>query len=164
VTTTSKRRATVTLLSDTEVLIRREFQAPRPLLFEALTRPEHVTRWYGLPHLELPVCEIDFRVGGRWRYVLRDPRDGAEHAFSGEYLEIVRPEKIVSTERYEAIPGSDYVATVTLVEDGATTTLTSHLKYQNVHHRDGHLQSGMEGGMQITYDRLDDLLAELVSR
>ena len=159
--TTKSRPATVTMPSDRELIITRDFNAPRALVFEALTRPEHVKRWYGLRHLTLPVCEIDFRPGGRWRYVLHDPKDGSEFAFSGEYHEIVEPEKIVSTERYEAIPGSDYQVTVTLVERDGKTTLTSHCRYQTQEHRDGHVMSGMEAGMNETYYRLDELLAQL---
>ena len=159
--TTSKRTATITMPSDVELIIQREFRAPRALVFETITRPEHVKRWYGLRHLTMPVCEIDFRVGGSWRYVLRDPEDGVDHAFSGEYREIVPPERIVSTERYEAIPGSDYVVTVTLTETGGTTLLQSHCVYQRKEHRDGHVASGMEGGMNETYRRLDELLEHL---
>ena len=161
-TTTSNRSATLTMPSDNELVITRDFNAPRALLFDALTRPEHVKRWYGLRSLTLRVCEIDFRVGGAWRYVLHDPEHDAEHAFSGEYREIVRPEKIVSTERYEAIPDSDYVVTTTLDERDGKTTLTSHLVYQKKEHRDGHIMSGMEHGMNETYDRLDELLAQLL--
>jgi uncharacterized protein YndB with AHSA1/START domain len=161
VTTTSKARATITMPSDTELVITREFKAPRALLFEALSKPEHVKRWYGLRQLTMPVCEMDFRPGGKWRYVLHDTAHSMDHAFSGEYKDIDAPVRIVSSERYEAIPNSDYLATVTLEEAGGTTTLTSHLTYQSKAHRDGHVMSGMEAGMQETYERLDDLLASL---
>ena len=161
-TTTSKPRATLTMPSDTELVITREFNAPRALLFEALSKPDHVKRWYGLRQLSMTVCEMDFRPGGRWRYVLHDPAHGMDHAFSGEYQEIEAPSRIVSTERYEAIPNSDYLATVTLAEANGRTTLTSHLVYQSKAHRDGHVMSGMEAGMQETYQRLDELLAALV--
>ena len=160
-TTTSKPRATLTMPSDTELVITREFNAPRALVFEALSKPEHVKRWYGLRQLTMPVCEIDFREGGKWRYVLHDTVHGMDHAFSGEYKEIDAPARIVSSERYEAIPDSDYLATVTLDEAGGRTTLTSHLVYQSKAHRDGHVMSGMEAGMQETYERLDELLATL---
>jgi len=162
VTTTSNRPVKLTMPSDRELIITRDFDAPRALVFEAISKPEHVKRWYGLRHLELPVCEIDLRPGGKWRYVMRDPKDGAEHAFSGEYREIVPPEKIVSTERYEAIPNSDYVVTVTLTERDGKTTLTSHCVYQTKEHRDGHVMSGMERGVNENYTRLDELLAVLL--
>ncbi len=163
-TTTSKPRATLTMPSDTELVITREFNAPRALLFETLSRPEHVKRWYGLRQLTMLVCEIDFREGGRWRYVIHDAALGMDHAFSGEYKEIDAPARIVSSERYEAIPDSDYLATVTLNEAGGKTTLTSHLRYQSKAHRDGHVMSGMEAGMQETHERLDELLATLRTR
>src|ERR671930_2727594 len=111
---TTTNRAKLTMPSDTELVITREFNAPRDIVFEALSKPGHVKRWYGLRHLTLPVCEMDFRVGGKWRFVLRDPNEGVDHAFSGEYREIVRPERIVQTEWYEAIPGAEYVAPVPL--------------------------------------------------
>jgi uncharacterized protein YndB with AHSA1/START domain len=143
--------------SDRELVITRVFNAPRRLVFEALTKPEHVKRWYGPRRMTIMVCEIDLRPSGRWRYVVRDP-EGNEHAFSGEYREIVPPERIVSTEGYEAMPGHDYVVTVTLAEKDGKTTLRSHLLYQSVEDRDGHLQSGMEPGMNETFDRLSEHL------
>ena len=160
-TTASNLRATITMPSDTELVITREFNAPRDLVFAALSRPEHVQRWYGLRHLTMKVCEMDFRPGGRWRYVLHDMARGLDHAFSGEYREIHTPLRIVSSERYEAIPDSDYLATVTLDEAGGKTTLRSHLVYQSKMHRDGHVMSGMEAGMQETFERLDEVLESL---
>ena len=146
--------------SDRETLITRSFAAPRTLVFAAMTQPEHVRQWYGLRDHTMKVCEIDLRVGGKWRYVVQMP-DGNEYAFSGEYLEIVPPERLVSTERFEAIPGSDYVATVTFSEQDGETTLTSHLQYQSPEHRDGHVNSGMAWGMQQTFARLDEHLASM---
>jgi uncharacterized protein YndB with AHSA1/START domain len=150
--------ATLTMPSDRELVITRVFDAPRRLVFEAMTEPEHVKRWYGPRRFTMTVCEIDLRPGGRWRYVLRDPESGSEHGFSGVYREIVPPERIVSTEGYEALPGHDYLATVTLTEQDGKTTLRSHLLYESVEDRDGHLQSGMEPGMNETFDRLNELL------
>jgi uncharacterized protein YndB with AHSA1/START domain len=157
-TTNSGAAARVTLRGDRELVITREFDAPRKLVFEALTRPEHVKRWYGLRGSTLSVCEIDLRVGGAWRYVVRDP-GGNEYAFSGVYREIVAPERVVSTEGFEAMPGHDYVVTMTLEETGGRTKLTSRLLYQSAEDRTGHLQSGMEPGMNETFDRLAELLA-----
>jgi uncharacterized protein YndB with AHSA1/START domain len=161
---TSSPATTVTLPSDRELVITRTFEAPRRLVFEALTRPEHVRRWYGPRRLSLTVCEIDLRPGGAWRYVMRDPDSGAEFGFSGVYREVTPPERLVSTECYEAMPGHDYLVTVTLDEHDGKTTLRSHLLYQSVEDRDGHLQSGMEAGVRETYDRLAELLAELRTR
>lgn len=157
---TERRRATLDLISDTEILLTREFAAPRALVFDAWSKPEHVKRWFGLPQLTLVVCEMDFRPSGAWRWVLRDP-NGSEHGFSGEYREMVRPERIVFTERYEPIPGSDHEVTVTLSEESGRTTLREHIRYQSREHRDGHLQSGMEPGMQVAFDRLEAVVAEL---
>jgi len=116
----------------------------------------------GLRGTTVPVCENDLRVGGTWRWVLRDP-DGSEHAVSGRYLEVVRPERAVRTEWYDAIAGAEYVATSTFSERDGKTTLRSHLKYTSREHRAGHLMSGMEPGMQETYQRVDDLLDDLLA-
>jgi uncharacterized protein YndB with AHSA1/START domain len=156
-----KGSATVELVSDTEVVLRRSFAAPRRLVFAAMTQPEHVKRWYGLRSMELVVCEIDLRVGGKWRYVLKGP-DGSEHGFTGLYREITPPERLVSTENYEAMmPGHELVVTATYEEVEGRTALTSHIQYLSKADRDGHLGSGMEYGMQETFDRLEELLATM---
>ena len=152
---------TLTMPSERELLITRTFDAPRRLVFEALTRPEHVAHWYGPRSFTLRSCEIDLRVGGTWRYVLADA-DGHEFAFSGEYREIAPPERIVTTEGFEGMPGREYLATLTLDEHDGRTELRTHLVYQSAADRDGHLQSGMEPGMRETYERLAELLATLV--
>jgi uncharacterized protein YndB with AHSA1/START domain len=153
-------QATITLPSDRETAITRTFNAPKKLVWEALTKPEHVRRWYGLRSNELVVCEIDLRVGGKWRYVMRAP-DGNEYAFSGTYQELSPPDRLVSTELFEAMPGSEYLATMTLTESNGKTTLKNTLLYQAKEHRDGHIASGMEHGMNETFNRLDELLARL---
>jgi uncharacterized protein YndB with AHSA1/START domain len=151
----------MTLPSDREILIERVFDAPRRLVFDALTKPEHVAHWYGPRAMTLTSCEIDLRVGGAWRYVLRDPA-GNDFGFSGEYRDIVPPERLVSTENFEGIPpGHDYLVTVTLDEQDGKTTLRSHLQYKTPEDRDGHIQSGMEPGMRETYDRLAEHLATM---
>ena len=149
--------ATVTLIGDRELVIERSFNAPRALVFEAVTQPVHVRSWYGLRDHEMVACDIDLRVGGRWRYVLRDPQ-GNEFAFSGEYREVVPPERVVQTEVFEGMPGTDYLATMALTEEGGRTTLRTHLVYQLPEHRTGHVQSGMEWGMNQSFDRLEELL------
>lgn len=153
-------KATLTMPSDNELVISRTFQAPRRLVWEALTTPEHVRNWWGPRKYQMTVCEIDLRVGGRWRFAQAGP-DGMEVAFSGEYREIVPPERLVSTEGYEAFPGHEYVATVTLDEHDGVTTFTNHVVYQSKADLDAVLASGMEPGMQETYDRLDEVLASL---
>lgn len=152
-------RATIDLLSDTQIRITRHFAAPAARIFTAMTVPEHVRRWYGPRALTITVCDIDLRVGGRWRYVLTAP-DGSEHAFAGEYLEIDAPHRIVSTECYEPI-GADhaFVASVRLDPVEGGTCFTNTIQYRSRADRDGHLGAGMERGMNETFDRLAELLA-----
>jgi uncharacterized protein YndB with AHSA1/START domain len=159
-TDSTTRQAIISLPSERETVITRVFDAPAQLVFEAMTNCQHLKRWYGLRANTMTVCEIDLRPGGAWRWVQTAP-DGQEVAFSGVYREIDAPHRMVSTEEYEAMPGTGYVVTVTLDEQDGETTLTSHLLYQSQEHRDGHLQSGMEWGMNETYQRLDELLATL---
>jgi uncharacterized protein YndB with AHSA1/START domain len=151
--------AVITLPSDTEVLITRSFDAPADLVFEAYTTPELVKRWWGFETSEWLVCEIDLRVGGRWRYVTKD--DGMEVGFHGEYREIQAPGRLVTTEVYEGIPDADEngaLNTVTLDEAGGVTTLSVLVQMPSQEARDAMLASGMEGGMQVSYDRLEDLV------
>ncbi|BAY99765.1 hypothetical protein NIES37_37480 [Tolypothrix tenuis PCC 7101] len=153
---------TVTLPSDTEILITRVFNAPRRLVFQAWTQPEHIKRWFGgCSSMTMTVCEIDLRVGGAWRYVLHEPKNNIEHAFYGEYREIVPPERLVTTEIYEPVPNSDHLNILTLNEVGGKTTLHIHIQHQSKEQRDGHLQSGMEEGLSETLNRLEALLQSI---
>lgn len=161
-TTKSTRKATVEYPAETELIIRRDFDAPRELVFEALTKAEHVREWYGLNPGALKVCEIDFRVGGGWHYVLGAPGED-EVSFTGSYLEIEAPERVVSTESFDNMPGATYRTTLTLTEANGVTTVQSHLVYPSQQWRDGHVDSGMEYGMNICYDRLEELLGRLAS-
>jgi uncharacterized protein YndB with AHSA1/START domain len=159
IATKGKNKARIEIVSDTEILIARTFEAPRDLVFEAITTPEHVRLWYGCEDMTMVTCEIDLRVGGAWRYVLRMP-DGSEHGFHGEYREIAAPSRLVSTENYEPIgPGHEMVATVTLEERGERTFFENRLAYVSKADRDGHLGSGMERGMNESLDRLEALVA-----
>ena len=151
---------TLTLPSERELVISRTFAAPRAVVFEATTKPEHVRKWWGPRAMEMVDCQIDFRVGGSYRYAVRTP-DGMEVAFSGVYKEIEAPARIVHTEGYEAMPGHDYLSTVTYDEKNGHTTLTVHLLYQTAEDRDGHIASGMESGMRETWDRLAELVETL---
>jgi len=119
-----------------------------------------VRRWYGPRYLSMTVCEIDLRPGGAWRYVLQAP-DGGTHGFSGVYREIVPHERLVFTEGYEGMPGTDYVVTTTFEEQNGKTTLTSTLVYKAMAHREGHIGAGMESGMRETYERFDELINAL---
>jgi uncharacterized protein YndB with AHSA1/START domain len=152
--------AVITVQSDTEVLITRAFDAPAALVFEAYTTPELVKRWWGFDSSEWVVCEIDLRVGGTWRYVIRD--DDMEVGFHGEYREIDAPTRLVATEVYEGLP-ADYpdataVNIVTFDEDDGVTTMSILVQMPSQEARDAMLASGMESGMQVSYDRLEDLV------
>jgi uncharacterized protein (TIGR03086 family) len=155
--TTRHGSATVTLPSDTEILITRSFEAPRALVWDALTTPRHLLRWWGPAWCPLVACTIDLRPGGSWRYISRDG-DGNELAWNGTYREIVVLERIVSTEVFEGFPDAVSVNAMTLVEDDGVTTLRTLVQHSSREHRDGHVDSGMEGGMQDTFNRLDSLL------
>jgi uncharacterized protein YndB with AHSA1/START domain len=151
---------TLTLPSDREILVTRVFNAPRQLVFEAWTQPEHVKRWFGgCSSMTVTVCEIDLRVGGNWRYVLQEPGNDTSFVLSGEYREIVPPERLVATERYEPIPGSDHLNTLTLSEQDGKTTLHILIQHESKEQRDGHFQSGMEMGLRQSLNRLEDFLS-----
>lgn len=156
-TSKTSGKAVVTLPSDREIMITRTFNAPADLVFEAMTTPEHVAKWYGPRSDELVECEIDLRVGGSWRYRLRNP-EGVEYGFYGAYKELDAPHRWVSTEAFDGFPEAEAISTVTLVENKAKTTLTTVVLHENQQFRDGHLNSGMEAGMQETFDRLEELL------
>jgi uncharacterized protein YndB with AHSA1/START domain len=149
----------VTTPSDREIAMTRVFDAPRPLVFEALTTPELVKRWLlGPPGWSMPLCEIDLKVGGAYRYVWRNDESGKEFGTGGEFREILPPERIVHTERMDGAPG-EALNTTTLTEQGGRTTLTLVMRFDSKETRDGALGSGMEKGVAISYDRLADLLA-----
>jgi len=154
----------VTTPSDEEICMTRLFSAPRGLVFEAMTRPEHVKQWWGRlgEGYSVPVCEIDFRVGGAWRFVNQHPK--GEAAFHGEYLEIDPPGKVVFTEIFEAFPDTVSVVTAGLTEEAGKTRLTVTVRYPSRHVRDMVISSGMSRGAGISYDRLEDLVAELERR
>jgi uncharacterized protein YndB with AHSA1/START domain len=154
--------AVITLPSDTEVLITRAFDAPAALIFRAYTEPELVKRWYGFESSEWLVCEIDLRVGGKWRYVTRET-GGFEVGFHGEYREIEAPRRLVTTEVYEGVPdqypNDPALNVVTFDEVDGVTTMSILVQMPSQETRDAMLASGMESGMQVSYDRLEDLLA-----
>jgi uncharacterized protein YndB with AHSA1/START domain len=148
--------------SDTEMVITRQFDAPRDLVFKAYTTPELVKRWWGFETSEWLVCEIDLRVGGLWRYVTREA-GGFDVAFHGEYREIDGPGRLVSTEVFEGAPVEDPEAagslnTVTLDEADGVTTMTVLVQCPSKEVRDAIIESGMESGMQVSYNRLEDLV------
>ncbi|HEX6367910.1 MAG TPA: SRPBCC family protein [Longimicrobium sp.] len=154
--------AVITLPSDTDYLVTRQFDAPARLVFRAFTTPELVRRWWGFETSEWLVCEIDLRVGGRWRFVVRE--QGMEVGFNGEYREIAPPHRLVNTEMYEGVPDpkpEDYaVNTMTLEEADGVTTMKVLVHHSSREVRDMVLATGMESGMQVSYDRLEDLVRE----
>jgi uncharacterized protein YndB with AHSA1/START domain len=144
-----------------EIVMTRAFDAPRRLVFDAFTKPELVKRWLlGPPGWSMPVCEIDLRVGGSYRYVWRKDADGTTMGMGGVYREIVAPERIVSTENFDQAwyPG-EAVGTLVLVEQGGRTTVTQTVRYESRDARDGVLKSGMASGVEASYDRLEEVLA-----
>jgi uncharacterized protein YndB with AHSA1/START domain len=160
---TSSGTAVVTLPTDEQILITREFDAPKHLVYKAWTTPELVQRWWTARRGAMKVAEIDLRVGGKWRYVM-DTEDGMEVGFHGEYREIVENERIVSTEAYEGIPDPDANAalnTLTLTEVDGRTTLSVLVEHQNKEGRDAHINSGMEHGMQDAMDLLEQVAVSL---
>ncbi|MGE0135444.1 MAG: SRPBCC family protein [Dehalococcoidia bacterium] len=153
------------LPSDVEIVVMRQFRAPATLVFDAWTTPDHLRRWFGRDGWSLPVCEIDLRPGGAWRYVHVGP-DGAELGLSGEYLEVEPPRRLVSTERFDEpyfdVMGGGTVNTLTFEEDATgVTTLTMRVVYRSKDARDSALQTGMEAGMAEGLHRLASLLADL---
>ena len=155
----------VTTPSDVEIRITRLFDAPRQLVYEALTKPEHVRRWWGIlaEGYSVPVCEIDLRPGGKWRFVGRGP-EGDIPAFYGEFREIVAPERIVQTEIFEPYPDAAAVNTTLLIEENGRTRVTVTSVYPSKEVRDMVLKTGMERGAAISYDRLEEVATELAGR
>lgn len=161
-TGTSGDALVIALPSEREVILRRVFEAPRRLVFEAFTRPEHIRRWWGPRAYAMTVCEMDFRTGGSWRFVQRTP-DGEEHPFTGVYKEIAPPERIVQTFIYDVEGIRDHVAveTITFDERDGRTILTNTVLHPSQQSRDGHIESGMEAGATETMDRLSELVAAM---
>jgi uncharacterized protein YndB with AHSA1/START domain len=160
---TSSGTATVTLPTDEQILITREFNAPKHLVYKAWTTPELVERWWHANRGEVTIAEIDLRVGGSWRSVMVT-EDGFEVAFHGEYREIVPNERIVSTEAYEGVPDADANATLntlTLAEADGRTTLTVLVQAPSKQVRDAIIDSGMEAGMQDAMDLLERVAVSL---
>lgn len=155
--------AKVTLPTDTQILITREFDAPKHLVYRACTTPELIKRWWSGDRGTVMSAEVDLRVGGRWRYVMT-ANEGFEVAFHGEYHEIVPNERIVATEVFEGIPEAEKAAamsTYTFTENDGRTTLTILVQHSSREHRDMHIDSGMEGGMQEAMDHLEQVAVSL---
>jgi uncharacterized protein YndB with AHSA1/START domain len=152
----------VTTPSDREIAMTRVFDAPRSMVFDAWTRPELLKRWLGVfGGWSFVVCEVDLKVGGKYRYVWRG-KDGNEMGMGGVFREIVRPERLVCTEKFDEswYPG-DAVDTTVFVEKGGKTTVTTTVRYESKTARDGVLKSPMEGGVAQSYDKLAEVLASM---
>ena len=153
-----KKLLTVTLPSDREILMTRTFDAPRDLVFKAMTDPKAIPRWWGPAVYSTTVDKMDVRPGGAWRFVQRGP-DGNQFGFNGVYREVLPPERLVYTFEFEGMPGHVALETITFEQlpDGKTK-LNDHMLFDNVEDRDGMLQSGMEGGATESMDRLAEYL------
>ena len=150
----------ITASGDREIVMTRVFDAPRRLVFEAYTRPELIKRWLGVfGGWTMPVCEVDLRVGGTYRWLWRNV-DGSEMGVRGVYREVTAPDRLVNTEKFDEswYPGESLITTV-FVEQGGKTTLTVTMRYESREARDGVLKSPMEGGVAKSYDKLAALLA-----
>ncbi|HEV8401381.1 MAG TPA: SRPBCC family protein [Gemmatimonadales bacterium] len=151
----------ITKSGDRDLVMTRVFDAPRTLVYDAHTKPALVRQWLlGPPGWTMPVCDMDVRVGGRYRWVWRKESDGAEMGMGGVYRDIQAPERIVSTEKFdEAWYPGESLNTLVLVEQGGRTTLTQTMRYESAAAREAVIKSGMEQGVAASYDRLEDVLA-----
>jgi uncharacterized protein YndB with AHSA1/START domain len=151
----------VTTPAPREIVMTRLFNAPRQLVFDVMSKPEHIKRWWGNlgDGYSVPVCEVDFRVGGKWRFVNRHPK--GEAAFYGEYREIDAPGRIVFTEIFEPFPDAVSVITSDLIEENGKTRLVATCVYPSQEVRDMVIGTGMAKGAAASYDRLEDLTEEL---
>ena len=146
-----------------EMVITREFDAPRELVFKATTDPKLIPQWWGPRYLSTEVDKMDVRPGGQWRFINRDA-EGREYAFHGVYHEVLAPSRVIDTFEFEGLPETGHVALETITfEDlpGGRTRLIAQSVFQSVADRDGALQSGMEEGLNDTYERLEELLKKL---
>ena len=155
-------RMTLTLVSDREIAVTRSFDAPRSLVFAASTSCVYMKNWWGPRGFDLIECDMDVRPGGKYRFVQRAP-DGSVHPFNGVYREIAAPERLVFTQIYEPIPDQEVVVTTTLTEMYGKTALSQNLLFGSKEARDGMIASGMERGEAESFERLDELLADLLA-
>jgi uncharacterized protein YndB with AHSA1/START domain len=162
----SKGTAVVTLPTDRQILITREFAAPRHLVYKAWTTPELIKRWWHAKRGEVTVAEVDLRVGGMWRWVMVVTDGGFEVAFHGQYREIISNERLVYTEVFEGMPGGEGAGealnTLTFTEKDGRTTVTTLVQTENQEDRDAIINSGMEAGMQDAMDLLEQVAISLL--
>ena len=158
-TATNQRRATVTTPTDTQILITREFDAPRNLVYQAFTTPDLLRRWWHANRAEVTGIEMDVRVGGSWRWEAK-AYNGYEFAFYGEYLEVVPHERLATTETFSGAPEAQAVNATTFTEKDGRTYLEILVEHQTKENRDMHIQSGMEDGLQDALILLEELVRE----
>lgn len=158
--TTTKGTARVTLPADDQILITREFAAPKHLVYRAWTEPDLVARWWHAGHGTIDSIDIDLKVGGRWRYVMT-AHAGFEVAFNGEYREIVPGERLVTTEVFEGAPDHPALTTATFTEVDGGTLLTILTQHDSKESRDAVIESGMESGLQVALDLAEELAVSL---
>ena len=145
-----------------DIFMSRDFDAPRALVFKAMTDPTLVPRWWGPKDTTTLVDKMEMKMGGIWRYVQRDA-NGNEYGFRGVYHEITAPERIVYTFEFEGLPGHVLLETVTFEEHNGKTTVKDSSVFQSIEDRDGMIQSGMESGATDSWDRLEELLKTMKS-
>ena len=162
-TSSETHPTTFDVVSDLEVVMTRVFDAPRELVYQVCTEAQHMAEWWGPAKLSLPVCEMDVRPGGTYRFVQRDD-DGTEYPFSGEFREVVAPSRLVMTQIFEPYADHEMLVTLTFEDLGnGRTRLTDHMRFDTVESRDATLAAGMESGARESYDRMAALLARLSS-
>ena len=159
-TETNDRRAVVTTPTDTQILITREFDAPRHLVYRAWTEPELIRRWWHANRGQISSIEVDLRVGGAWRYAMT-AANGYDFSFHGEYREIVPDERLVSTEIFSGAPEAEALSTATFIEKDGRTYVELLVTHQSTQNRDAHLNSGMEDGLQDALRLLEEAVQEL---
>jgi uncharacterized protein YndB with AHSA1/START domain len=159
-TVSSERKATVTLPTDKQILITREFDAPRHLVWRAWTEPDLIRRWWHAERGEVRSVDVDLRVGGAWRFVMV-ATGGMEVGFHGEYRDIVEDERLVHTEIYEGFPDAAALTSITFDESEGRTFVTMLVEHELQEHRDAHIASGMEDGLQDALRLLEDVANSL---
>jgi uncharacterized protein YndB with AHSA1/START domain len=159
---TNQVTVTLELPSEREIVITCSFAAPRSLVFEAWTKPEHLANWWGPRGFTIPEYEMDLRPGGAYRYVMQGP-DGSRYPSKGEYREIVPPERLVYTDAFDikGMPSHESVVTVTFAEQDGGTFLTAHTLYNSAESRDAVLEMGVEAGITETLERLAEYLTQM---
>ena len=160
-TTNNDKRVTVTTPTDTQILITREFDAPRHLVYRAYTTPELLRRWWHANRAEITAIEMDVRVGGKWRYAARALSNGYEFEFHGVYREVVPDERLVSTETFSGTPHASATDTVTFTEKDGRTYFELLVEHESKENRDAHLASGMEDGLGDALGLLESVAREL---